>query len=501
MHVTTETPSNLQSLAGIRELVVHERTAFHCFRYRGDELLYDVASGSVLAVDTLAFAVLHGLERGRGDAELLASLGDGLAPGALAEVAKEVQLLQRLGMFRIAPLDSASQREQMVQGLLNHHSRKMMLLVQTSCNLHCTYCYEVDSNFHFSNKGKMNLETARRCVDALVERSGGRPTVEITFFGGEPLANYELVEQVVAYCQELERSTGKSFHYLMTTNAVLLDERKIDFLVRHNFSVMVSLDGPPETSDPVRKDLAGRGVARKATANAQALVAAQKAAGVRPALIRATMSHGNHDMDAIEAYFQEHGFERTMLGGSNGRAHAKGEADLTPEDTQELAAQQDDRIDAYVDWIAGKGPKPDGSTLQRGLAWIEDKLAAGEGAKVGCGVGRNVLAQTADGTYYPCHRYAGEEAYALGNLETGLDRERLGRFYHEVLAGYDNHCSHCWARVICGGQCAHYISRPDGAVGTPDEQSCDDIRTGMEKLLWLRGLAQRARKDTPEEVE
>jgi uncharacterized protein len=491
MSVATEVPADLDHVRVIRGLVVHERTTYHCYSYRGDDLVYDIATGSVLAPDRATFVLLRGLEQAWDDERILAEVAAVTGAASLAEIAREVGLLHRLGMFQLTPLDSPQTRDRDVQNLLGHHARKMMLLVQTSCNLHCTYCYEVSSDFHFSQKGKMNLETAKKCVDALVVRSANRPRVEITFFGGEPLANFPLVEQVVAYCGELAESTGKEFSYLMTTNATLLDAHKIEFLVANRFAMMVSLDGPPETSDQVRKDLGGKGVAEKATANAQALVAAQVEAGLRPALIRATMSHLNHDKEAIEEYFSEHGFDRTMLGTSTGRAHAKTEADLTAEDIGELANQQDVRIDRYVTWLEGKGPAPHRSELERGLNWVAGKLESGEGARIGCGVGRNVLAQTADGTYYPCHRYAGEEAYELGNLETGLDRGRLERFYRELLDGYDGHCSKCWARVLCGGQCAHYVSRPDGTIGEPDEQSCNDIRTGMEKLLWLRGLTDR----------
>jgi uncharacterized protein len=156
-----------------------------------------------------------------------------------------------------------------------------MLLVQTSCNLRCSYCYEVQSGFHAKGRA-MDLDTARRAVELLIQRSGERPELEITFFGGEPLMSFGLIQEVVSYCRGRGAELGKRFYFQLTTNAVLLDDPKIEFLVAHEFSVMVSLDGPPELNDLHRVDLGGRGTGERALANARKLVAAQRAAGIRP---------------------------------------------------------------------------------------------------------------------------------------------------------------------------------------------------------------------------
>jgi uncharacterized protein len=203
-------------------------------------------------------------------------------------------------------------------------------------------------------------------------------------------------------------------------------------------------------------------------------------------VVRANLTSENRDSLALEAFFAEQGFERTSLGAASGRAHAKGPHDLKGEDLEEMQAHLDRSIDAWLEWRAGRGPRPPGSGLRKLLGRLQEALREPRRrAGIGCGVGRNMQAVTADGTIHPCHRYAGEEPYVLGSLAEGLDQERVERYYREILDGFDRHCSGCWARFACGGQCPWYLSRPDGRVGIPDEESCNSIRASLERQLWL----------------
>jgi uncharacterized protein len=353
----------------------------------------------------------------------------------------------------------------------------------------------VKAGFHSTGKG-MDLETACRSVEHLIARSGKRPELEITFFGGEPLLSFERVRQIVAWCRERGAACGKTFHFQMTTNAVLMTDEVVDFLVAERFTVMVSLDGPPETADSNRVDHAGRGVTAKALANAKRLVARQKAAGLRPATIRATLAKGNGSMLAAGDFLGGVGFERVMIGASFGRAHEKAAVDLGLEDLERLEREAEVELERFLAWIDGRGPKPPTDAMQRSLRGLAQALASPRPfAQVGCGVGRNMQAIAADGTIYPCHRYAGERAWAIGSLEQGIDREKLSAYYSAILGNYDRHCSSCWARQLCGGQCPWYLSNSAGQVGTPDEPSCDSIRAGLERQLFaLLAVRERRRR-------
>jgi sulfatase maturation enzyme AslB (radical SAM superfamily) len=156
---------------------------------------------------------------------------------------------------------------------------------------------------------------------------------------------------------------GKSFHFQITTNGLGLTAEVIELLVRERFSVMLSLDGPPEKSDLHRVDLGGRGVGERVLANARRLVAAQKAAGLRPATVRATMAPGNTSLLAIGAFFEDQGFERTLIGASAGRAHAKGACDLSAKDLTDIEAEVQESMERHLAWIDGRGSRPPGSGL------------------------------------------------------------------------------------------------------------------------------------------
>lgn len=176
-----------------------------------------------------------------------------------------------------------------------------------------------------------------------------------------------------------------------------------------------------------------------------------------------------------------------MLGAANGRVSERGEWDIDESDSAELEDGFTKLVDDYADWLDGKRPAPPGAvSMPRNLNKIKNALEHPDSAgSIGCGVGRNMQAITKDGKIYPCHRYAGEDNFLLGTVENGLSREKVEEYYRSVLSLKDDHCSKCWARITCGGQCPWYISSSDGTVGHPDEQSCNGIRSGHEKQLWL----------------
>lgn len=490
----------VSAVEGLSAELDWQRPPYHAFEHKGSRLLYDLHSGSLIELSEVAFALLRGLESARPVEELAGELAR-LAPDDPIRVVEEVRLLRQEGFMRNeAPL-TEQQRRNHLRGLMSHKPRKMMLMVQSNCNLKCTYCYEVLSGFHATGK-RMEFEAAQRSVEHLIRRSGNRRDVEITFFGGEPLLNYPLIEQVVAYCHEREQQLDKTFHYQITTNCTLLTDEMIEFFVRERFGAMVSLDGPPELNDIHRVDLGGAGTGALALANAKKLVAAQKAAGLRPAMVRITMTHENHDARALERYFSQQGFERVMVGASDGRADKKESWDLGEEDAQEMHAGGEQFLDDYLAWIDGIGPKPDSAeSAPRNLHTILEALRTPDtGPRIRCGVGRNMQAITRDGKIYPCHRYAGEDAFLLGTVEGGIDENRLRSYYESIVDVKEKHCSHCWARVTCGGQCPWYISKSDGTVIGPDEESCNGIRRGHERLLWLAHQLRRRGK-LPETIE
>lgn len=471
-----------------------ERPAFHVFEHRSVRLLYGLLSGVLFEISKAAYLTLRGIEQGNRSDVIIAELDTHGLSDHIATVLDEIDALHSLGIFK-AEEATVSGRSLAREALLAHHPRKMMLMVQSNCNLKCAYCYEVQSGFHETGRG-MDLEAAKQSVEFLIRRSGRRKNLEITFFGGEPLLNFTLIRQVVDYCKTREAAANKSFGYQITTNATLITDDIISFLVQQRFAVMISVDGPPEKNDLYRVDLGGRGAGAKALENARRLVAAQKQAGLRPALIRATMTHENHDTRQLYEFFASQGFERVMLGTTNGRAYQKDNWDVQGDDIIDLHQDFEALIDEYLAWLDGKGSRPPGAaSLPRNIGRIAKALQQPQTTpSIGCGVGRNMQAISREGKIYPCHRYAGEDAFLLGTVETGIDYERLTKYYESVIDVHEEHCSKCWARFTCGGQCPWYVSKGDGSVAHPDKESCDGIRSGHEKQLYLiHQLSRRGR--------
>jgi radical SAM protein with 4Fe4S-binding SPASM domain len=204
------------------------------------------------------------------------------------------------------------------------------------------------------------------------------------------------------------------------------------------------------------------------------------------------MTLGNHSALEISRFLADAGFRRVLIGSSNGRAHEKRDIDLGSEASKpfepEMEAEGEAVLEGYLAQLRGEGaPLPDGIDPRKALDTLHEALTTKRGHRrhVTCGVGRNMTAITEKGDIYPCHRYVGEEAWKIGHISGGVDRTKLEGYYRQIFDGYDRHCSSCWARHICGGQCPWYLSRADGVVGTPDEPSCDSIRAGAERTLWL----------------
>lgn len=485
----------LGRLDTLRALVAPStRPSFHAFEHESDRLVYDILAGAIFEASEVMHEILLGFEAGA-ESNALARALERHPAGAIDEALADLEKLHGAGFLHSEPDYDEATKHSAVRQLADHHPRKMMLMVQSNCNLACTYCYEVISGFHSTGK-RMDSETGRRSVEFLIQRSGSRRDLEITFFGGEPLMNFELVRELVTYCRSREADTGKRFSFQMTTNCTLLDDEKIEYLVANQFSMMLSIDGPPELHDVHRKDLGGAGTGAVALEKAKALVAAQRAAGVREAMIRVTMTHENHNGRALAAYFAAQGFARVMLGSSDGRAGEKESWDVSENDLVEMKQEHGEALDSYLAWLDGRGPRPsDAAQLARNVQPMLEALQNPNPApKVRCGVGRNMQAVTRDGKIYPCHRYAGEDAYQLGTLETGLDARKVEDYYASLVRVKEQHCSHCWARVTCGGQCPWYISKTNGEIGLPDETSCNGIRSGHERQLWfVHQLKKRGR--------
>ena len=343
----------------------------------------------------------------------------------------------------------------------------------------------------------MPFEVARKAVDYLVWRSGDRPNLQVTFFGGEPLLNFETIKQVVEYCRRIEAAGAKKFVFELCTNATLMDERVTDFLVRERFLLFMSIDGWREMHNYNRPSMEKDDLYDTIVGNAKYAYAAYRAAGLGSPKVRANLTGRFRDVAAVGRYLESLGFDYVEVGSIEPLPHGDpSPSALTEDQADEL--QRD--VERLVDDACSKYEA--GLTLgaHEGRVFNQHTERPQRLPTVGvtCGIGRNTLVVDNKGGLFPCHRYEGMDAYKLGHVTSGLDRETTMSYYRRINRHATAHCDDCWIRDYCGGGCVWLLSAKNGHIADPTERECALRRRAMETSLWVRA---RLRKTFPIDID
>jgi uncharacterized protein len=385
----------------------------------------------------------------------------------------EEEALRRLGL--LAEEDDAPKRE--FRG--NPPAiRSIALFVTQRCNFDCVYCY--GEGGAYGAEGEMDRKTARRAIDWLIERSGPGRRLGITFFGGEPLLNFEVIREAVSYAGERGKETGKEFRFTISTNGSLLDEEVISFVREHRINLNVGFDGLKEVQDRQRPFRDGHGSYDETRPRIERLLAAvPRAAG------RATLMGGEDPFRAEEA-LREIGFRRvaievaspSLFGRENNR---RGRDELF----DRLRRKEETEAQALLDAIRARETRKI-KQLRRGsytvVARSLESFISHTRRYYFCGAGRAYAAVSASGGVYLCHRFVGTEGYRLGNIfGGGLERDRYQRSPLRSMEA----CSRCFARYVCAGGCAYDNLACGGSIFTPNERRCRLARRSVELLASL----------------
>ncbi len=449
----------------------------HVFSLGGTHIALDVFSGSVHVMDELSLRATQLYE----NADRQQTIGQLLMefPGHPdAEAASLNALLDELDALKEAGLLYAPDVYQYCESRLRAEDgpiKALCLHVAHACNLACSYCFAGQGNYSGAS-GLMSLETGKKALDFLVDRSGGRRNLEVDFFGGEPLLNWGVVKALVAYGRELEKKHGKVFRFTLTTNGMQLDDEVIDFCCREMQNVVLSLDGRPLVHDRFRVDRQGRGSYERVVPSFQRLA---KARGDKGYYVRGTYTRHNLDFLQDVLHLADLGFTQLSMEpvvAPEGSPYALKEEDLPRlfDQYERLAFEMLKRkregrgFDFYhynVD-------------LQHGPC-IHKRLA-------GCGSGTEYLAVTPSGDLYPCHQFVGEEAFKIGDLEHGVTNRRLQEeFRGNVLAAHPE-CETCWAKLYCAGGCAANASHATGSIRGVFRLGCELFRKRIECAIFLQ---------------
>ena len=445
-------------------------------RYHLDDwyIVIDTCSGSVHVVDEIAYEMIGSYEE-KSREEILAETARryGEDPEEIAACYDQITELKEQGKLfspdEFEPL--AGELKKKTAGVV----KALCLHVAHTCNLNCSYCFASQGKYH-GERAVMSFEVGKQALDFLVAHSGGRHNLEVDFFGGEPLMNFQVVKELVAYARSIEAESGKHFRFTLTTNGMLIDDEVIDFANREMSNVVLSLDGRKEIHDRNRVDYAGRGSWETIVPKFQKLV---KARDGKNYYMRGTFTHANPDFledikTMLELGFTELSMEPVVCAAGDPAA-------LTEEDLPIVTRQYEDLARLML------ARRREG----RPFTFYHYMLDLSGGPCIykrisGCGSGTEYMAVTPWGDLYPCHQFVGEEKFRLGDVWQGVTNEAVQEEFAACNVYAREECRTCWARLYCSGGCAANAYHATGSVRGVYEYGCELFRKRMECAIMLQ---------------
>ena len=450
----------------------------HQYKLNGYNIVLDTCSGGIHVVDEVAYDVIA-LYPDHTPEEITAALLDKYAgrPDVTGEELREcladVKALADSGQLYTP--DTFAEMAGTFKERSGDVVKALCLHVAHTCNLNCAYCFASQGKYH-GERALMSFEVGKRALDFLVEHSGSRTNLEVDFFGGEPLMNWPVVKELVAYARTQEGPHHKKFRFTLTTNGMLIDDDVIDFANREMDNVVLSLDGRKEIHDALRVDYAGQGSYDRIVPKFQKLVEAR---GGSRYYIRGTFTHRNPDFTRDLFHMADLGFTELSM---EPVVCAPGDpAALTPEDL-EIVKEQYEELAVEMLKRRREG---------RPITFYHYMLDLTGGPCVykrisGCGSGTEYMAVTPWGDLYPCHQFVGEEAYKLGDVWRGVTNTALREEFRSCNAYARPECADCWAKLYCSGGCAANAYHASGSIRGVYEAGCELFRKRIECAIMLQ---------------
>ena len=449
----------------------------HCYKLGGLNIVLDVYSGSIHVVDEVAYDIIELYKQHTREeitAKILAKYPDNpeVTAEEIADCCDQIAQLEEAGKLfapdTFSPL--AGTLKQRTEGVV----KALCLHVAHTCNLNCAYCFASQGKYH-GDRAVMSFEVGKQALDFLIANSKGRRNLEVDFFGGEPLMNFDVVKQLVAYARSIEKEHGKNFRFTLTTNGMLIDDDVIDFANRECSNVVLSLDGRKEIHDRYRVDYAGKGSWERIVPKFWKLVEAREGKNY---YMRGTFTHRNPDfLKDIEEMLRL-GFTELSM-----------EPVVGPEDDPAALTQEDlpivlEQYEKLAELMLQRHKEGRPFTFYhymidlKGGPCIYKRIS-------GCGSGTEYMAVTPWGDLYPCHQFVGEEAFKLGNVWDGVQNPAVQEEFASCNVYTRPECADCWAKLYCSGGCAANAYHATGSVKGVYKYGCELFRKRMECAIML----------------
>lgn len=445
----------------------------HKFKQKGYNIVLDVNSGGVHVVDDLTYDLLDNTEPPF-DEPISQKALDKLSKIYKIEDIKECYMELR-SLYNDHILFSEDDYEKYARYSVASPVKAMCLHIAHDCNLRCEYCFASTGDFGEGRK-LMTFETGKKAIDFLIEKSLDRQTLELDFFGGEPLMNFEVVKQIVIYAREQEKIHNKKFRFTITTNGMLLSDDKIDFINEEMSNVVLSIDGRKEVNDRMRKRCDGSGCYDKILDGYKKLVSKR---GDKDYYVRGTYTKYNLDFSEDVMHLNEIGFEQVSV--EPVMADSTEPYAITEGDLPKIFSE----YELLEDKLSGLSEKGDYCNFFHFMLDLDQGPCAIKRLR-GCGSGNEYVAITPDGDIYPCHQFVGIEQFKMGNLDEGSFNEEIKKEFAAAHVYSKAECKKCWAKFYCSGGCNANNFIYAGDIHNAHKLSCQIQKKRLECAIYMQ---------------
>ena len=442
----------------------------HKFKSGNLNIVLDVNSNALHVFDDLSYKIL---DYWPDEKKILKELKNNYALEEIKECIDEIKNLEEQGLLftqDIAPENFNLENYEPV-------IKAMCLNIAHACNLKCKYCFAEEGNYHGEN-ALMNFETGKQAIDFLIKNSGSRKNLEIDFFGGEPLLNFEVIKKIIDYARKQEKNHNKNFRFTITTNGVLLDEEKIDYINQNMFNVVLSLDGRKEINDRMRISKNNSGSYDIIVPNFLKLISKRQTQNY---YVRGTFTHHNLDFTKDILHLYNLGFKNISM--EPVVADKNFDYALKPEDLKKILLEYDSLLKIM-------------SENNNAFNFFHFMIDLSNGpcfAKriIGCGAGTEYVAVAPNGDFYPCHQFVGLDDFRMGNV---FDQENTKKYFairekFKACNIYNKKkCLSCWAKFYCSGGCAAHAYNSNKNIYKPYDYACELQKKRLECALALKSL-------------
>lgn len=441
----------------------------HKYESNGLKIVIDVNSGSVHVFDEIAFDVVDFITKSQDAA--VSSLQSKYSETEIIEAYNELKQLEQVGQLN-AP---DTYRDKILNEQREMHTKALCLNIAHDCNIRCGYCFASTGDYHGGRK-LMPLEVAKGAIDFLLATSGKRKRLEVDFFGGEPLMNFDVVKETVKYGREKQQEYGKRIGFTITTNGTLLDDEAAAFFNENMDNVVVSIDGRKSVNDRMRKFTDGRGTFDEIMPKIKDFVAAR---GDKSYYIRGTFTANNLDFCEDVVFLADQGFKEISIEpvvAEDNKAYA-----LKEEHLPFIYQQYEKLAEKYLEYQQqGKGFRYYHFLMDLdGGPCVYKRVSS-------CGSGVEYFAVTPDGELYPCHQFVGQEEYVMGNIYDGVTNKALQAEFDKNTVYHKEKCTDCWAKFYCSGGCQANAAAFNKDLKVPYDIECKLQQKRIECAIMVK---------------